>query len=127
MNERSTSTNLAEVLEDINGGVFLQQFEAALSAVALGTVTYGDKGKAGKANVSFSMKRIGESNQLMLVSTLEYQQPTSRGKKSETVTIETPMHVGRGGKLSLMPEAAEQIDFVQQQRERDFPQATRTS
>jgi hypothetical protein len=51
-----------------------------------------------------------------------------RGKKSESVGNDTPFHVGRGGKVSLMPENPIQGDFVQQQhRDREFPPATRAS
>ena len=111
------STDVTEVLGDINAGVFLQQIAAALSAVALGTVTYGDKGKTGLVDVSFGFKRIGESNQVMLVAKLEYAQPTMRGKKTETLAYDTPFHVGRGGVLSLMPDTQERLPF----EERSFP------
>jgi hypothetical protein len=98
------STNFAELLGDLNAGVFLQQIDRAFSDVSLGTVTNGDKGKKGKVVLTFSFARIGESNQVALAHTIEYQQPTKRGRKSETATTETPLHVGRGGRLTLMPD-----------------------
>lgn len=107
----STTTNLAEVLADLNGGVFEQQVGRAISEVALGVVTHGDKGKKGKVTVTFDFARIGESTQVAVKHTLAYTRPTSRGKSSEDTTTETPMHVGRGGKLTLVPESQQRFDF----------------
>lgn len=109
MSQESTSTNLAEMIGDLNGGVFAQKVERALSDVALGVVTHGDKGKSGKVTLTFDMKRIGESNQVALRHTISYVQPTTRGKKSEDDSTETPLHVGRGGKLTLMPDTQQRL------------------
>ena len=35
--------------------------------------------------------------------------PTKRGKKSEEDTTETPMWVGKGGKLTILPEDQGQL------------------
>lgn len=99
------NTNLVELLGDLNAGVFAQKVERALSDVALGVVTHGDKGKKGKVTLTFDMVRIGESNQVRLVHSISYDQPTLRGKKTEVDATETPLHVGRGGRLTLMPES----------------------
>lgn len=97
-------TDLNEFFDELNCGVTRQQLERALSDVALGVVTHGDKGKKGKVVLTFDMSRIGESTQVSLKHRLEYRAPTARGKRTEDVTTETPMHVGRNGKLSLMPD-----------------------
>jgi hypothetical protein len=97
-------TSMESLLDELNGGVFRQQLERALSDVALGVVTHGDKGKKGKVTITFDMARIGESNQVNLKHTLDYKAPTARGKRSEDLACETPMHVGRDGALTLMPD-----------------------
>lgn len=97
-------TNLIDMLDELNAGVFRQQLEKALSDVALGVVTHGDKGKKGKVTVTFDMSRIGESNQVNLTHKLEYRAPTARGKRTEDVTAQTPLHVGRNGRLSMLPD-----------------------
>lgn len=107
----NSTTNLAEVLEDLNGGVFAQQVGRAFSDVALGVVTNGDRRRGGKVTITFDMTRIGESTQVAVKHTLSFTKPTSRGKASEESTTETPMHVGRGGKLSLVPDTQTKFDF----------------
>jgi len=97
-------TNLIDLLDELNAGVFRQQLEKAISDVALGVVTHGDKGKKGSVTVTFDMSRIGESNQVNLTHKLEYRAPTARGKRTEDVTAQTPLHVGRNGRLSMMPD-----------------------
>lgn len=97
-------TQLDELFEGLGAGVLQGQLERALSDVALGVVTHGDKGKKGKVVLTFDVARIGESTQVNVTHKLEYKQPTARGKRSEDVTGQTPFHVGRGGRLTLTPE-----------------------
>ncbi len=111
----SSVTDFAEMLGELNGGVFLQQAGRALSDVALGTVANGDGKKKGKVNISFEFSRIGESSQVEIKHTLSYVKPTSRGKSSEDATTTTPMHVGRGGRLTITPESQGKLDFEQSQ------------
>jgi hypothetical protein len=55
------------------------------------------------------MKNIGESNQVAISHTLNFQRPTKRGKVCEEETQQTPMHVNPGGKLTLFPENQGQL------------------
>lgn len=98
------TTNLLDILPDLFGGVFLAQIEAALSDAALGAVVWGEKGKKAKVTIDFDLSRIGESMQVAVKHSVSYSYPTKRGKKAETSTTETPMHVGPRGRLTLMPE-----------------------
>lgn len=98
-------TELDTLFDELNAGVFRQQVERALSDAALGVVTHGDKNKKGKVTLTFTMSRIGESNQVNLTHSLDYRIPTARGKRTEDVANETPLHVGRNGRLTLMPES----------------------
>ena len=109
-------TDLESLFDELNGGVFRQQLERALSDAALGVVTHGDKGKKGKVTVTFDMSRIGESTQVNLTHKLEYRVPTARGKRTEDVTCDTPLHVGRNGKLSLMPDNQERLPLGDQRK-----------
>jgi len=105
-------TDFVELVGELNAGVFIQQINAAMSDVALGTVVHGDKGKCGEVTLKFKVTRIGESSQVAMKHTLSYSKPTARGKASEEATTETPLHVHRGGKLSVMPEEQGKFDFI---------------
>lgn len=107
-----TTTDLATILDDLNGGVFAEQVGRALSDVAAGTVANGDKGKAGEVVIKFKLRRIGESSQVAVKHTLSYVRPTSKGKVTEEVSNETPMYVGRGGKMTLVPDAQTSFEFT---------------
>lgn len=94
------STNFADLLGDLNAGVFAQQIERALSDTALGVVTTG---KGGRVTITLDLKQIGESNQVAVAHKLSYLRPTAKGRATEEYTTETPMHVGPRGALSLFP------------------------
>lgn len=100
-----------QVLSELNAGVFLEQVTAAMKAVALGTVVHGDKGKKGKLTLTFDMARIGETTQLSVKHSLAYSQPTSRGKKGEDATTETPLYVGQTGVLTVLPNTNQSLPF----------------
>ncbi|WP_202842056.1 hypothetical protein [Luteimonas saliphila] len=104
-------TDFVGLLDELNAGIFLQQINAALSDVALGTALYGDKGKAGEVTIKMKLTRIGESSQVAMKHTLSFSKPTTRGKASEEASTETPLYVHRGGKLAVMPEEQGKFDF----------------
>jgi len=93
-------TNFAEMIGELNAGVFEQQVNQAISDVALGVVT---QGKAGEVTIKLSLKQIGEGNQVSVTHKLSYVKPTMRGRLSEEAATDTPMHVGAGGVVSLYP------------------------
>ncbi|MBD9376161.1 hypothetical protein [Pseudoxanthomonas sp. PXM04] len=106
------ATNVAEMLADLNGGVFLEQVGTAMSDVALGVVNFGDKGKTGEVTLKFKMTRIGESNQIALTHAMAYKRPTSKGKRGEELSGDTPLHVNTGGRLTLMPDTQGKFPFA---------------
>lgn len=106
------ATNVAEMLADLNGGVFLEQVGTAMSDVALGVVNFGDKGKTGEVTLKFKMTRIGESNQIALTHAMAYKRPTSKGKRGEELSGDTPLHVNSGGRLTLMPDTQGKFPFA---------------
>ncbi|MNJ55890.1 hypothetical protein D3C77_514090 [compost metagenome] len=66
-------------------------------------------GKAGKLTITLDFSQIGESAQVKIKHKLDYKVPTKRGTRSENTSLDTPMHVGSGGKLSLFPEKHDQL------------------
>jgi len=99
------------LLPDLAAGRFLAKIDTALREAALATVANGDKGKAGSVTLAFKMERIGETNQVRFTHAIEFSKPTARGKVAETDSTETPLHVGRTGKLTLMPDTQMRFDL----------------
>jgi len=87
-------TDTAEFISSLNASVFAQQVGRALSDVAAGVV---DHGKPGEVTLKFKLKQIGQSNQVAVSHTLDYVQPTKRGKKREDTTLDTPLYVTANG------------------------------
>lgn len=88
------ATDSSEFINSLNAGVFAQQVGRALSDVATGVVEFS---KQGKVVLTFDLKQIGQSNQVTIKHTLDYVQPTKRGKKREDTTLDTPMYVTANG------------------------------
>lgn len=105
---------LEDFFGELGGGVFAKKAIRALKETGLGTAMYGEKGKVGKVTLTFTMARIGESNQVALKHALEYNKPTIRGHASEKDTTETPMYVGRGGRLTITPDTQAKFEFDKQ-------------
>ncbi|MDT3720323.1 hypothetical protein [Pseudomonas oryzihabitans] len=100
------ATDTADFLNSLNAGVFAQQVGRALSDVAAGVV---DQGKAGQVVLSFKFKRIGESNQVTVSHTLDYIQPTKRGKLREDLTLDTPMYSTADGVVLFQTNPTDQL------------------
>jgi hypothetical protein len=88
------ATDPSDFLNSLNAGVFAQQVGAALSAVAAGCVTHG---KQGQVTLTFKLKQIAQSHQVAVTHTLDYVEPTKRGKKREDTTLDTPLYVTADG------------------------------
>lgn len=109
-------TKFRELLGELNAGVFEEKLDAALSACALNTALYGEKGKVGEVTIKLTLSRIGESSQVAMKHTLEFRKPTTRGHATEKDTTETPLHVGRGGRLTVTPDTQTTFAFDTQSR-----------
>jgi hypothetical protein len=105
----SSSTSITSLMGDLDGGVFEQKIGRALSDVAAGIISTGKKGHV---TIRFDMEQISESNQVAVSHKLTLKKPTRRGMASEEDTTKTPMHVGRGGKLTLMPDTQTTFEFT---------------
>lgn len=109
----SSATNVAELLGDLDAGVFAEKIGRALSAVALGVV---QNGKAGKVNITLDVKQIATSRQVDVSHKLTFVEPTAKGKRSEENTTSTPLYVGKNGKLTLFPENQGKFEFDEQKQ-----------
>ncbi|NID15009.1 hypothetical protein HBF32_05945 [Luteibacter yeojuensis] len=89
------------MLADLHAGVFEQQVNAAISDVAANVCTHGKKGEV---VLKFTMKQIGDSNQVAMTHSMKFLVPTARGRIVEETAADTPLHVSKGGKLTLYPE-----------------------
>ena len=103
-------TDPAEFIGDLDAGIFAEKLGRALNQVAAGTV---QNSKDGSVTVTFKIKRIAESNQVDVSHKIHSKKATLRGFAQEEDTTNTPMHVGRGGRMTLSPE--NQGDFFKRQ------------
>ncbi|MGY4876477.1 hypothetical protein ACLUEY_01170 [Vreelandella aquamarina] len=108
MANEPTSTDINALLDDLDAGIFREKVGGALSAVAAAIVATG---KQGKVTITFDMKQIDDARQISMTHKVSRIEPTQKGKRTEENTTSTPLHVGRGGKLSLFPENQGKFDF----------------
>lgn len=98
----SNKTPLADFFGELNGGVFQEKIEAYLSQVALATITQADKKKKGKIAIELDFEIVND-DLVKIEHKLDIKTPTLRGHKIEVDKTETPMYVGRGGKMTISP------------------------
>lgn len=98
---QSTQTDVAQFITEINAGQLEAQLGTALSLC--GGALLDNTGTA-KITLTFDLKRVEGSGQVQIASKMHYNHPTSVGDKSETCKGKTLMHVGRGGRMTFMPE-----------------------
>lgn len=106
-------TNVEDFISELDGGLFVEKLGQALSDVAAGTIDHGKGRKKGKLVLELDIQQIGESHQVQISHTLKVSRPTLRGKATEEDTTTTPMYVGKGGKMTIAPDA--QMDFLKTQ------------
>lgn len=97
---------LYDLFGELDAGVFIQKVTRGLAEVALGAVTTN---KAGKVVLTFDVKQIGTSNQVNIHHTVKYVKPTPNGRVTEENKTETPVYVGVGGTLSVLPEKQDKM------------------
>lgn len=100
------ATDTSEFINSLNAGVFADQVGRALSDVAAGVVEHG---KQGEVTLKFKLKQIGQSNQVAVTHTLDYVQPTKRGKKREDTTLDTPLYVTADGVVLFQTNPTDQL------------------
>lgn len=98
----SAATDVGTFITDLDGGQFERKLSVALSQVAAAVT---DNDKAGEVTVKFSLAKVGGTSQVTVSHQLKYTKPTSSGKSSEEEKRSTVLHVGKYGRLSLVPES----------------------
>ena len=102
----SAATDVAEFLTDLDGGQFERMLSIAISQVAAGTC---DNDGKGEVNIKLAFTKVPGASQVICAHTLKFTRPTADGKAGEEATRKTPLHVGKFGKLTLMPESQFQM------------------
>lgn len=100
------STDIAQLISDLDAGSFEQKMGVILSDVAAGVIEHG---RAGKVQVTFVLKQLGNSNQMMIEHELTYVSPTQNGERGEKNKTQTPVHVNIDGEVTLFPKNQEQL------------------
>ena len=109
----SAATDVAEFISDLDGGVFERQLSVALSQSAAAAV---DNQKQSEVTVKFVLKPIRGTSQVHVAHTLVFKKPTSTGKTIEDTNQTTTLHVGKFGRLSLVPETQTEM-FVKRENQ----------
>lgn len=97
----SAATDVSEFISDLDAGQFERALSVALSDAAARAV---DRQKASRVVVTLDIKPIGGTHQVHIGHTLAFKVPTEAGSRSEDLTRTTTLHVGKFGRLSLVPE-----------------------
>lgn len=100
------ATDTTEFINSLNAGVFADQVGRALSDVAAGVIEHG---KQGEITLKFKLKQIGQSNQVAVTHTLDFVQPTKRGKRREDTTLDTPLYVTPDGVVLFQTNPTDQL------------------
>lgn len=96
-----------EVLGEFDGGQFMLMLARALGSVSASVV---DNERKGKITIELDISKIKKTHQVTIKHAMKFSRPTLDGEASEKVSRETVMHVGKFGKLTVMPEA--QMDLI---------------
>lgn len=102
----SESRNLDDVLQELDAGIFVNKVTESLKKVALGVINHDKKGSV---IIKLELDRIGETDSVQIKHTIQYNQPTKRGKLVEDNATTTPMHVSRTGELSVNRQSQDDL------------------
>lgn len=105
------STDVAEFISDLSGGVFENALSVALSETAAAVV---DQAKKGQVTIKLQLEHIPGTQQVRIDYTLTFARPTQYGRRGEEFKDFSAMHVGKGGALTLAQQPLE-FDGAKQQ------------
>ena len=94
-------TDFQGLLQDLYGGVLIEQINHLLTDIAANVVTHGKKGEL---TLKLKIEQIGDANQVRMKHSIKAITPKARGRVTEENETETPLHVGRGGVMTLFPD-----------------------
>lgn len=113
----TAATNVAELLADLDAGMFEMVLSQALSKVGAAVVDHGTNGskvRTGSVKIEFTLEHIKGTHQVIAAHRISFTSPTSMGKASEETEGTTVLHVGRYGALAITQQ---QLDLGQQQQQ----------
>ena len=96
-----------EVLGEFDGGNFMLILARSLTSVGLSVV---ENKRKGKISIDLDFTLIPNTQQVSITHALKLSRPTTDGESMEKVKRDTVMHVGKYGKLTVMPES--QLDLI---------------
>lgn len=100
------TTDVGQLIGDLDAGSFEQKLGVVFSDVAANVIEHG---RAGKVQVTFTLKQLGTSNQMMIEHELNFVSPTKNGERGEKNKTQTPVHVNLDGDVTLFPKNQEQL------------------
>lgn len=99
---QAAATDVSEFMTDLDGGQFERMLSVALSQSAAAAV---DKQRTAEVTIKLKLKPIGGSHMVHIDHALIFKKPTDAGETSEKAQRTTTLHVGKFGKLTLVPES----------------------
>ena len=102
------ATDTKQFIGDLTGGAFADQVGVAISDVADAVIATGKKGQV---KLTFDLSPNGELElgQVKVDHKLEYTAPEKFGSRKEDYKRQTPMHVNKGGEVSLFANYTAQL------------------
>lgn len=95
------ATDVDAFIGELEAGLFASQLSAALSETAASVVDHEAKKKGGSVSITFDFEHIAGTQQVRIGHTVKFTRPTRFGKRSETCSGASVMHVGKRGKLTV--------------------------
>ncbi|MEQ9131134.1 MAG: hypothetical protein RJQ08_13495 [Salinisphaeraceae bacterium] len=114
--QQERTFDFCELMQELDAGVFNGKVSRAIADVAMATIYKAKAGQKGKVTITLTMERIKDSSQITLDHQVSYDQPTPRGKATETDVTSTALYVGQRGHLSIIPDTQVEM-FGQQDKE----------
>lgn len=103
-------TDVNEFVTDLECGTFEQKLGSVLSDVAAACSDYDKKGEV---TIKLKFRKISNA-QINITHELQYNRPTGKGTLRENTSSNTVFHVGKGGKMTLLPDT--QTDFFKDKK-----------
>jgi len=94
-------TNVNDFIAELGAGTFKEKLSYVLSEIANSTINHGDKKRGGKLTIEFSLRKVGDHDQVEISHKIVQTTLTKRGKKTEEDTTESFMFVGKGGEMTI--------------------------
>lgn len=112
MNDQSkapdTPWDAAELLHELDGGVFMMKLARALQDGALAATEHG---RDAQVSMTIKLKQINEANVVNAAHKVSYKHPTRNGMTTEEDETKTALYVGQRGRLSVSPDIQTGFNF----------------